>query len=703
MNKSRVITWVALLSGTFLVALIALVLLLPMIVDSEAVKAKARAFLSERTNGLARIEKIDLFWFPRPGVVIRDAAISIDKKIEGNIQRLTLYPSIRHMLTGRLAFSSVTADGAAWIVRLPARNDEPFDLDELEEAVRSVVKNLGLVVPGMNLRVRRGMADISRAGGPALRITDIDVNLGVTLGKLALTMSAGANFADRIRIAGEIEPDNLASEAQLSVENLGARKAFEFFSPGSVGWVDDGALTLSVKLRGKGLKTFRAEIAGSLPSLTLARGARKALIAAKDFKAIVTGDEKVFRVAIEALPLVSPPVKLAGELIFHRPSSWFSVMLTGRDLDVGMIRKSALLLADDNTGVHDLFLYLQGGAIAEVRVDARGRSIAEALASKQSVMTADLRGVKIFIPGRDLDLINVAGAMIVSAGVLECKKCSANLGKAKGRDGTLRVGLSGANRPFHLDIKVETEARELQALLLQHVNDQAFRKQVSRFRDVAGSLSGRLVLGETVDAISAKVSAVPSALTASYDPVPYSISLSGGLLSYDNGKIEAENLIGAIGRSSFSGLIGSVRADGTGQVNIKSARLQLDLEQTELLIRKVETIHAKLGPGSSAIGKIDFASITLAGPLTDPSRWDFIGKGKVTGILVKHGLLPGPVAINQGTFDATHEKTHLCRRRSSFAGRISEGWRRASRTGAQHPCVCKQRQVGWPANGSWSG
>ena len=108
-----------------------------MIVDSEAVKSKARAFVAEKTNGMARIEKIDLFWFPRPGVVIRDAAISFDKEIEGNIQQLTLYPSIRHMLTGRLAFSSVTADGAAWIVRLPARNDEPFNLDELEEKIRA--------------------------------------------------------------------------------------------------------------------------------------------------------------------------------------------------------------------------------------------------------------------------------------------------------------------------------------------------------------------------------------------------------------------------------------------------------------------------------------------------------------------------------------------------------------------------------------
>jgi hypothetical protein len=683
MNKPRVIRWVALLAGFFLVSLLTLALLLPMIIDSEAVKAKARAFVAEKTNGLARIETIDLFWLPRPGVVFRGAVISFDKQIEGKIQQLTIYPSLRHMLTGRLAFSSVIADGAAWTVRLPARDDEPFDLDEVEEKVRAAVKGLALSLPGTNLRIRGGVADIGVAGGSSLMITDIDANLGVTPDKLDFTLSAGSNFADRIRVAGEIAPSNLASEARLSVENFGLRKAFDFFSPASFGWVDDGATTLSLKLRAVGLKSFSAEVAGSLPSLTLARGARKALIAAKDFKVIVTGDEKVLRVAIEKFSLVSPPLRGAGELIFDRPSSAVSVKLTGQELDAGMIRKSALLLADDVASVQDVFRYVQGGTIAEIRVEARGRSLAEALTSKLAVVSANLRGVKIFVPGPDLDIENVAGSLLISAGVLECKKCAATLGKAKGRDGALRVGLTGPDGPFHLDIMVETDARELQSLLLEHVKDAAFRKEVSRFHDVDGSLSGRLVLGETLEAISVKVSAVQPALTASYEPVPYPVSLKGGRFNYDNGKIEAESLAGAIGRSSFSGLTGSVRADGTGQLNIKSASLQLELEQIEALLRKFETIQAKLGPESAARGKINFTAISLSGPLNDPSRWDFTGRGKVEGILIKHAQLPAAVAITQGACDASQEKLTFADAKVELldatlsAGGVVDNWRKA--------------------------
>ena len=683
MNKPRAITWVALLAGFFLVALFALVLALPILVDSEAVKSKARAFVAEKTNGSARIEKIDLFWFPRPGVVIRDAAISFDKEIQGNIRQVILNPSIRHLLTGNLTFSSITADGAAWIVRLPARNEEPFNLDEVEKKVRAAVKGLASAFSGMNLRIHRGIADIGIAGGSSLMITDIDATLGVTLDNLDFKISARSNVADRIRFVGKMATASLAMEAQVGVENVGLRKAVDCFSPGSIGWVEDGETTLNIKLGTTGLKNIKAEIAGSLPFLTLARGNRKAPVEARDFKVAFTGDEKVFRIAIESLPLVSPPLKVAGELIFDRPSSSFSLKLTGREIDAGIIRKSALLLADDVTSVQNVFRYIQGGTIPEIHLETRGRSFTEALKSKHAVVTGKLRGVKIFVPGPDLDLENVNGSVLISAGILECKECSTTLGKAKGRDGALRVGLAGPSGPFHLDIMVETDARELQPLLLRHVKDAAFRKEVSRIRHVEGSLSGRLVLGETLDAISAKVSAVQPALTASYEPVPYPIALRGGRFNYDNGKIEAESLEGAIGRSSFSGLTGSVRTDGKGQLNIKSASLQLDLEQSESLLRKLETVHAKLGPENSARGKIDFVSLSLTGPLDDPSRWEFRGRGKVEEILVKHARLPAPLAVTQGTFDVTHEKITVADAKvqlldaSMTGGGVVENWRKA--------------------------
>ena len=701
MKKTRVIKCFALVAGFFLVSLFALVLVSSRIIDSETVKSKVREFVAEKTNGLARIERIELVWFPSPGFVIRDAAISFGTDIQVSVQRLGLYPSIRHLLTGSWAISSVTADGAAWVVRLPARNDESFNLDELEEKIRAAVQGLASGLPGMNLRIHGGVGDIGIAGARSLMMTDIDAHLSVTLDKLAFTLAASSNFADRIRLEGEMAAGKLALEGRLSAQNVDLRKLVEFVSPASSGWLDDGAATLSVELRTAGLKNFSATIAGSLPSLTLARGSRKALLKTKDFKAIATGDEKEFRVVVESLPLVSPPLNAAGELTLDRKSSALSVKLTGRDLDVGTIRESVLRLAGDVASVQRAFRYLQSGTIPELRVEARGRSLADAI-NNHAAVSADFHGAKILVPGPDLDLENVRGSLSIAAGVLECRKCSATLGKAKARDGALRMDLKSPRGAFHLDIMVEADARELQSLLVRHVKDPAFQKELSRIRHVAGSLSSRLVLGETLDAISAKVSVVPAGLTVAYEPVPYSISLKRGRLNYENGKIEAESLEGAIGRSLFSGLTGSLRTDGTAQLNIKSAALQLNLEETELLLRKVDTVQAKLGPEISARGKLDILSISLTGPLNDPSRWDFRSKGKVEGVVLRHGLLPAPLFVTQGTFDATHEKLAFGDAKidmldaSMTGGGVVENWDKPPlRVNAMGSGVAGERMMEW--------
>jgi hypothetical protein len=119
------------------------------------------------------------------------------------------------LLTGSWAISSVTADGAAWVVRLPARNDESFNLDELEEKIRAAVQGLASGLPGINLRIHGGIADIGIAGGRSLMMTDIAAHLGVTLDKLAFTIVASSNLAGRIRFEGEVATSKLPSEGRL--------------------------------------------------------------------------------------------------------------------------------------------------------------------------------------------------------------------------------------------------------------------------------------------------------------------------------------------------------------------------------------------------------------------------------------------------------------------------------------------------------
>ena len=173
-----------------------------------------------------------------------------------------------------------------------------------------------------------------------------------------------------------------------------------------------------------------------------------------------------------------------------------------RDVDIAGLGNLALQIVDDREGVKKHSQYLRSGTIDEMNVQSAGRSFAEMGSSKSIVVSGLLRNCKIFVPGPDLELMNVSGSLRIADNILEAKDITANLETTKGWNGRLRLGLEGKSAPFHLDLLVHTGAPELQAVLLKLVRDKTLRAELLKVRNVQGELSGRLILGETIDAIS---------------------------------------------------------------------------------------------------------------------------------------------------------------------------------------------------------
>ena len=250
----------------------------------------------------------------------------------------------------------------------------------------------------------------------------------------------------------------------------------------------------------------------------------------------------------------------------------------------------------------------------------------------------------------------MSGPFVVSRGVLEANQFSARLGKIQGRDGVVRVGLEGKSAPFHLDMMVQADATELRSLLLRVVENEDFRKEVSKLRDVKGNLSGRLILGERIDSILPKVSILKAAISGSYDPIPYPISVKEGRFQYGDGKIALDSVSGTVGLSSFSEVTGSLSYSGARQIEVESGRFSLDVAQTSNLLNRFAVLPKGLRDVDFTQGRLDLIALSLKGPLDQPSQWDFSSTGSVSGIAVKHANLPGVMNVSGGSLSATPAK-----------------------------------------------
>ena len=202
MAKWRIFKWLAAFSGLCVILLLAVALLLPRVLDSQAVREKIRAFLLARIDGNVVIGNIDLRWFPRPLLVVRGASLAFGDKASGKIQSIEVYPSIWGLLTGHLDVSRIEVASPAVALRLPGWAEEPFDIDEIEGKMRSILAAMASEIPGLLVTVRNGSAEIKIGDRPAVIFTDFDGRLRAPPGDVNLQISSRANVFDSLHIEG---------------------------------------------------------------------------------------------------------------------------------------------------------------------------------------------------------------------------------------------------------------------------------------------------------------------------------------------------------------------------------------------------------------------------------------------------------------------------------------------------------------------
>ena len=655
MTKRRIIKWLGGLSGLCVILFFAIALILPRILDSQPVKEKIRAFLLAKTNENVAFEKIDLVWLPRPTVVVHGASLSVADEVSGKIESIEVYPSIWGLLSGRLDISRVEAVSPAVAVRLPEPAEGAFNIDEIESKIRSIITTLGTEIPGIAVTVRGGSAEIKIGNRPPVILTDFDGRLKALPDDLDFQISSRANVFESLHIEGNIAAATLATQGRMKIERLNLRESIAALWPGPPEYVESGDLSLEVGLTSTGLKKIKTEINGTLPSLGLVRGNRKTVVEGSSFKAAISRDEGIVNAIIDRLDVASPRLAANGELTLD-PASSSRLKLAGKELDVSQVRDWALKIAGDIEVVEYIFRHVKGGKIPEISFQTAGRSFDELWKTNNMAVTGTLRDGNILGFATGVDLEEVSGPFVVSRGVLEANQFSARLGKIQGRDGVVRVGLEGKSAPFHLDMMVQADAAELRSLLLRVVENEDFRKEVSKLRDVKGNLSGRLILGERIDSILPKVSILKAAISGSYDPIPYPISVKEGRFQYGDGKIALDSVSGTVGLSSFSEVTGSLSYSGARQIEVESGTFSLDVAQTSNLLNRFAVLPKGLRDVDFTQGRLDLIALSLKGPLDQPSQWDFSSTGSVSGIAVKHANLPGVMNVSGGSLSATPAK-----------------------------------------------
>ena len=649
MKLPRVIIILGLLSVALIVTTVLSVLLLPWLIDSRLMRDKITLELAKKTEGSVTFGKIALLWYPQPKVVIHNAEISLGDNTQGSIQTATIYPSIFYLFTGRLVVRRAVLEQPKIKIFLPTTSQKPFDLEELEKQIRSVLVRLTTDLPAPRIDVSDGSAEIKIGDKPPVTLENVGLQTIASPGELRFELSGRSNLCGHARIEGKISADNLASRLDIGVQGLKIRESLALLPLEISEYARNGEASFDVKMTSVGLRSVKASIEGFTGSFVFVRHGGTATIEAKRLRGGITYVGDVFHVNVKQLELGSPRLQASGELKIQ--SGLLSARIKVRDVDIAEVSQVALQFVDDTDRLKKIIRYIPAGTIPEMNFQSAGRSMAEMAWSKNVLVSGSMNNGKIFLPGPDLELQNVAGSVRISAGILEASGVSATVGASKGWNGKLLLGLEDKTAPFRLDISLRTSAPELHSVLLKLIRDGAFRGELLKVRDLDGNLSGRLILGERLNAISPVVAISSANFSASYESIPFPIAIRGGRLNYDRKIITLEHARGSVGLSTFRELGITLHHDGSRQLNVDSGQIFLDLQQADALLRSFKDSQLYFEKLQSIRGQIELQNMTLSGAYDNPSEWTFAGAGLLSQVEITHADYPGRITLSRGKFD----------------------------------------------------
>ncbi|HVO91995.1 MAG TPA: AsmA-like C-terminal domain-containing protein [Terriglobales bacterium] len=627
------------------------VLLLPRLIDSQGIKERIATALADKGQAKVTVNKIVILWFPRPHLVIEDATVSMGEPVQASIQRVEIYPSFFYLLTGRWVVRRARLQEPKLRIHLPENSTIPIDLEVLENQIRAALDGFTSKLPAPRIDLADGSAEILLGDKPPVYLQNIAAESAVSSEELNLEFSARSSLWKRLTIKGRIAPKTLAARLNISIERFRLKDSIALM-PHSIFQDVAGEANFDVNISAAGLRQVKASIGGFTGPVTLRRQGRTTTVKVNRLKGGIAYADGDFQADVEQLDLAAPRLRASGQLKMR--SGLLAATVKARDIDIAEMGGMALEIFGETEDVKTMLRYLPAGSIPAVTIETAGRSFGDLATSKNVVLSGELRNGRVVVPGVHLELRNVAGSVRMSAGILEAQNASAHLGTMRAWDGALRLGLDGKeSAPFHLAVSLQAGAGELHSMLLKIVPDGRLRRELLKVRRIAGQLSGRVTLGETIAAMAPVVTITKADLAATYEPLPFPIVIRGARINYDAKTIGLDNAQASVGRSSFGGLGVTWHHDGSREIKVAAKQIFLDLQQSDTLIRAFQEKPAAL---TFMRGDVELQNVALSGAFDDPIEWTFSGTGALHQVEIGHGDLPDRLILSRGKFAAQQKR-----------------------------------------------
>jgi hypothetical protein len=354
---------------------------------------------------------------------------------------------------------------------------------------------------------------------------------------------------------------------------------------------------------------------------------------------------------VNRLSSKDPGLFLSGVFRVNPSANMISLEAKGKGLDISSVRNAALGLAGDVRIVQKIFDILRSGTVENISFQSTGSFPGDLGKTKNMKIKGRVNKGGIVLSRLDLDFRDVSGDCDITEGILQGSDLKGEIMHTRISDGKLRIGLKGKDALFKADAAVAADLTDVHAVLRRIVKNPAFHQELGHIKAIGGSAEGRLVLGESLASVRAKVEISKMKFSVNYDRVPLPLSVDQGSFSYDEKGVAVKNLAGTIGKSALSGLSARLQTGGSSYLEILSGKAGIDTGEVHRWLSSYEKLKEPLRKIASLSGRLNLSSVTFQGPARDSQAWNFKISGQAEKLVINTSLLPGPLTVNSGKFE----------------------------------------------------
>ena len=635
--------------GLLVVALIALLLSLPLVLDSESFKAAALRHLARATGGQWQVARLDFTWLPTPTVSIQGASFSIPGSAQGKVEALTLTTALLPLLWGdvRLSRVALVAPDITITVGPSPPSTGPsgtFTVSDLRALLTGAARVRTVDLDSLDFVIERGRFVLSTPEQPDLTFSGISGHAVNHSGRFDVQLSTASDLAQRIDVKVDLDAVRFAGAIQLDA--IGIDLATLLAVAGVEGTVVRSTIALRASIKADSTPALKGTFQAHADGLTIDSSAGKLALegVALDGEAVWT--DAGLRLVGQDVRTAAPAVQATAVLTFS--PDWNQQRLEARvePAELETVKQLALPWTTGTPQVERYARMITAGHLSGVEATLQLDQIDQW--QKAIEVRGTLSGAAMTLKRPELPIRDLTANLALVQGKLQARDVKAVSGNSSLHDGRIDLDFTTTQTAVNAAARWQADLAQALAFTKRQLAPE-MRAKLDTLRELTGNAHGSVALDGTFDRlkVDAQVDAIHA--QASLEQLPWPVTVADAKVRFDGSDLAVQGLAGKLGDSAFGRCSGRITLAAAAQVQVSGCEADLALVELFDWASRRFGLPDAMKDLRLLAGRASVQVRTLAGALAAPAKWT--GDVSVTpkAVRLTHPEVPDELRLDGGS------------------------------------------------------